>query len=115
LLAVLEENFEDVCTNRLSRWQMLRQFIQNFWKRWSREYLHTLQQRNKWTRSSPNSKIGGLVILREEHSSPLEWNLARKEEVYPGSDGIVRVVTLRTVKGVFKGAISRILPLPLDN
>ncbi|XP_066590776.1 uncharacterized protein [Prorops nasuta] len=34
--------------NRLSMYQLLSRLQQHFWKKWSREYLHHLQERNKW-------------------------------------------------------------------
>jgi hypothetical protein len=49
LVAVPEECLSDLPKNRLSRWQLVKQLTQHIWKRWSLEYLHTLQQRSKWT------------------------------------------------------------------
>ncbi|XP_050672955.1 uncharacterized protein LOC126970850 isoform X1 [Leptidea sinapis] len=56
LLAVPEHNLEDVPINLLSRWQYIQKCSQSFWKLWSHDYLHTLQQRSKWHVSPPNLK-----------------------------------------------------------
>ncbi|XP_022165266.1 uncharacterized protein LOC111030183 [Myzus persicae] len=52
--AIPEPDTTDVQINRLNRWQLIRQCHQSYWKRWSREYLSTLQGRQKWSKSSPN-------------------------------------------------------------
>ncbi|EFN65241.1 hypothetical protein EAG_00377, partial [Camponotus floridanus] len=43
-----EPSIEKLPINRLSRWQHVEQIRQHFWQRWTREYLHHCQQRNKW-------------------------------------------------------------------
>lgn len=40
-------DLSDVLINRLTRWQLVEQLRQHFWRRWSLEYLHSLQKRNK--------------------------------------------------------------------
>ncbi|XP_018373148.1 PREDICTED: uncharacterized protein LOC108767669 [Trachymyrmex cornetzi] len=40
-------DLSDVPENRLLRWQRLEQIRQHFWRRWSTEYLQSLQERNK--------------------------------------------------------------------
>ncbi|XP_015373179.1 PREDICTED: uncharacterized protein LOC107168322 [Diuraphis noxia] len=47
LLIIPEEDLVDTQTNRLSRWQLLRQTQQSFWRRWSNEYLHTPYKEGK--------------------------------------------------------------------
>lgn len=42
LLALPENYLTDVATNCLGRWQLIRQALQSFWRRWSHKYLHTL-------------------------------------------------------------------------
>ncbi|XP_077301766.1 uncharacterized protein LOC143922414 [Arctopsyche grandis] len=42
------------------------------------------------------------------------WPMGRVTQVHPGHDGAVRVVTLRTQKGVIKRASRRVARLPID-
>ncbi|UYV85100.1 hypothetical protein LAZ67_X004563 [Cordylochernes scorpioides] len=70
--------------------QDLRNMVQglrnSFWSRWTREYINSLQQRNKWRLSQDNLKPNQLVLIKEDNLPPLQWRLARILEVYPGSD-----------------------------
>jgi len=102
----------DVKCNRLSRWQLFQQQLQQFWQRWSSDYLQGLQQRPRWLKASPNLQPGALVLLKEDNTTPLHWPTAVITNIHPGKDGIVRVVTIRTPKGVFKSPITKICPLP---
>ncbi|ENN83267.1 hypothetical protein YQE_00374, partial [Dendroctonus ponderosae] len=54
------------------------------------------------------SMTGSLVLLKEDNCPPLYWPIGRIVQVHPGADGAVRVVTVRTQKGVFKRAITKI-------
>jgi len=71
LLALPEKDVVDTPTNRLSRWQLLRQAQQSFWRRWSNEYLHTLQGRQKWFKQTPNLSVGDLVIIKTPSRPPM--------------------------------------------
>ena len=85
--------------------------LQHFWKRWSKEYLHTLQQRSKWRHSSENVKIGDLVLVNDGNSAPMHWSMGRVIKVHPGDDGMTRVVTLKTVHGQLQRPVVKIVPL----
>jgi len=50
LMTIPEHDIVDIPQNRRKRWQLVRQAFHSFWKRWSREFLHTLQIRQKWFR-----------------------------------------------------------------
>lgn len=41
----------------------------------------------------------------------MDWPLAKVEEVYPGKDGQIRVVKLKTTKGVLIRPIQRLISL----
>jgi hypothetical protein len=112
LFAVPEEDFAQTPISRLKRWQRLQSFTQNLWQRWSKEYLHTLQQRSKWLHKGQNLKVGDLVILQDTKTTPLCWPLARITAIHPGSDQIVRVVTLQTKNGTFTRPAVKVFPLP---
>ncbi|XP_071055150.1 uncharacterized protein [Onthophagus taurus] len=101
--------------NRLDRWQLLQRMVQDFWARWKRDYLHTLQQRSKWNKKSLNLAAGDLVIIKNEQQPPLKWDTGRIIEVHPGKDGIVRVATVRTSTGVLKRPATKLCPLPIES
>jgi len=46
-----------------TRWKLLQQSFQFFWRRWSREYLNTLQARGTWMKTETNLEIGSMVII----------------------------------------------------
>lgn len=86
-----------------------------FWARWSSEYLNELQPRGKWYKEKLVIKPGMLVVLREENMAPQQWRLGRIVQIHPGSDNIVRVVTVRTSTGEVKRAIGKIAVLPIED
>ena len=102
--------------NHLSRWQRVEQLRQLFWERWTREYLTSLQTRTKWRRENPIPlQVGAMVVLKNENIAPLQWKLGRIVELHPGSDNIVRVVTVKTGTGVTKRAVNRLCVLPMED
>lgn len=100
--------------NRLRRWRLLQSFAQHIWKRWHREYLHTLQNRPKWTNSQKNFEIGDLVLVHEDNVSPLQWKRGRVTKVIPGRDQVVRVVEVKTASGLFTRPTVKLSPLPVE-
>ncbi|GFS86561.1 integrase catalytic domain-containing protein [Trichonephila clavipes] len=86
-----------------------------FWKRWSKEYLGELQARKKWKLPLSNLKLGQLVMLKEPSKIPMEWTLGRIEGIHPGSDGLVRVIRIRTSRGVFTRTAASVCPLPFED
>jgi hypothetical protein len=110
-----EPQIINLADNRLSRWQQMTKYIQIIWKRWQRDYLNHLQQRQKWQFYKNNVKIGTLVLLKEDGLPPCKWALARVLEVIPGADGKIRVVKLKTASGVFTRAIGKICILPIKD
>ncbi|CAI6349887.1 unnamed protein product [Macrosiphum euphorbiae] len=94
------------------RWKLLDHCHQHFWRRWSTEYLHTLQERGKWTRDQPNIEVGQMVTIRDSLAPPLEWRLGRVLEVLPGADGVVRVVRVLTSRGIVTRPAAKLVLLP---
>ena len=100
--------------NPTKRWDLLTKLHQDFWHRWSTEYLHQLQQRTKWKTQQKSPAIGDLVLLKERHLPPTKWPLARITELHKGNDGLVRLASIRT-KGDHrsKHPLVNLSPLPL--
>lgn len=94
------------------RKQLIDQLIQSFWNRWRVEYLSTLQVRNKWTHSSKPIQVGTVVLLKSDCSAPLDWPLGIIKNLFPGKDGIVRVVDVQTRTGIYRRPVVKLYPLP---
>nr|XP_029734311.1 uncharacterized protein LOC115269623 [Aedes albopictus] len=54
-----------------------------------------------------------LVILRDESTEPMHWPMGRIHQVHPGSDGVVRVVTVQTPSGRYLRPTTKICLLPI--
>ncbi|GFX83907.1 integrase catalytic domain-containing protein [Trichonephila clavipes] len=70
--AIQEPAILDISDNRLSRWQYTTKCVQTIWKRWKKDYLNHLQQRNKWQFEKNNVAVGCLVLLKENDLPPLQ-------------------------------------------
>nr|XP_027215199.1 uncharacterized protein LOC113808079 [Penaeus vannamei] len=96
------------------RWKQVQYLADLFWKRWSKEYLPLLQERQKWNIKRRDVKKGDIVLALDERLPRGTWPLARVIEVMCDSDGHVRSAKLKTVSGEYIRPISKICLL-LEN
>ncbi len=52
------------------QWRQVQALANQFWTRWSCEYLPCLQHRQKWTVPRRNLQVGDVVLLRDKQISP---------------------------------------------
>ena len=76
------------------RLRLVDQVAHQFWPKWTELYAPTLIHQHKWTKRSPNLKPGDVVAVADPNSLCGRYYLDRVKQVHPGSDGIVRRVTL---------------------
>ena len=78
------------------RWRAIQHLSNQFWTRWKKEYLATLQQRNKWTSPKRNFQINDVVLIKEESTPRNQWPMGRVINVITSNhDELVRTVDLR--------------------
>jgi hypothetical protein len=94
-----------------NRWARVQQIQRSFWKRWSMEYLHTLQTRKKWAERLKNIQINDIVLIKEDNMPPCRWALGKVVGTKPGNDGLVRVVVLKTKSGIIVRSIRKLAVL----
>lgn len=109
---VPEEDLSAKSLSQLKRWELVQAFAQRIWKRWSQEYLNTLQQRAKWQTPAKNIANGDLVLIKSENTSPLHWPIGRILETFPGKDGVVRTAKVKTSTGHLVRPAVKLFPLP---
>ena len=67
-------------------WHRAQHLADVFWKRWLKEYLPLLHQRQKWAHPKHTICVDDIVLLEEENTPRGEWPLARVLELQPGLD-----------------------------
>ena len=79
-----------------------------FWKRWAREYLPSLQVRQKWNLKTRNiSKNDSVFVV--DHAQPRnQWPLGRITDCNFGRDGLVRSVKVITSTSEFVRPITKL-------
>lgn len=115
LISLPEDEVTTVAENRLSKFQHLQRMVQQFWKRWNREYISEMQTRTKWKKQYPSLlKVGSLVVIKEDNLPIYQWRTGRVIELHSGSDNITRVATVQcSDRSTCKRAVSKLCVLPV--
>lgn len=79
---------EDVYCRK--RWKSVQYLANEFWRRWKKEYLVILQDRQKWVEKKRNFKVGDIVLVKEDDITRNQWLMGRITEVFVSHDGLVR-------------------------
>lgn len=106
---VVERAAEGQSLHPARRWAYVQQLAQHFWLRWQKELLHTYITRTKWNQEAPNLKVGDLVmVLHPIMTTKRGWRLGCVIRTYPGRDGRVRVVDLRSEGRVYRRPVNKL-------
>ena len=94
------------------QWRRVQHLADEFWSRWRKEFLSTLQARSKWTIKKRNFKINDIVLIQTD-ATRNSWPMGRILEINKDENNIVRSVKLLIGK---KGSsfTSRILERPIS-
>ena len=88
----------------------------HLWKRWQREYLAALRERHNLAHKASNFQpsSGDVVIVKADNKNRGTWPLAIVDQVFPGKDGVVRAVQLKTANGILERPVQHLYPLELQ-
>lgn len=106
--AVPEPSLIHLPDTRLSRYQLLRKMLEQFWERWSVEYLQRLQEIVKWQQTTKPIEEGDLFLIADARLPPTNWPLGREVSTHPGADGHTRVVTVKMQSSILKRPIVKL-------
>ena len=101
----------DVSSKR--RWRRVQHICNEFWQRWRKEFLVTLQQRHKWVKPTRNFATGDIVLLKTDQTLRNQWPMAKIINVNTGNDGLVRSATIRVGSTDAEKATCQILERPI--
>lgn len=91
-------------------WNLCRAMVDQFWRRWVREYLPTIARRTKWFEEVKPIEVGDLVIIVDEKIRN-GWVRGRVVEVIVGRDGRVRDAVVQTIDGMVHRPVTKLARL----
>lgn len=77
------------------QWRQVQYLSNQFWSRWRKEYLCSLQSRRKWQSDRPNLNQGDVVLLKDKTQHRNEWPLGIVQNPLFSDDGVVRKAQVR--------------------
>ncbi|XP_072171548.1 uncharacterized protein [Diadema setosum] len=89
------------------RWRQIQYLADVFWRRWVREYLPSLQQRQKWQEVARNLQLGDLVLIVDDQPRN-KWLMGRVMETFPGKDNLVRSVRVKHSRGILERPVTKL-------
>lgn len=79
-----------------TQWKQVQALADELWNCWRNEYLSTLQSRRKWHRTHRNLQPHNIALLKRSQAPRNEWTMAMVTSTFPGSDGRVWKVEVKT-------------------
>lgn len=92
-------------------WLYLQNLVENVWSRWLKELVPQWNIRKRWSGDERTVKPGDLLLVLAKDTPRGKWPLGRVEEVFPGPDGVVRVVDVRINGKIYRRAVHTLVPL----
>ena len=94
------------------RWRRIQHIANEFWSRWSKEYLKSLQARQKWTCQRRDFTEGDIVLLKDDNTRRNKWPMARVTAARRDHQGQVRSVTVQSAtRSVLSRPINKLVLL----
>lgn len=82
--------------------------LKKFWSVWSTDYLRSLPLSVRQFRQKGKLAEGSVVLLHDENQPRQRWQMGVVTRLFPGRDGVVRSVEVRTSRGCKTRAVQRI-------
>ncbi|KAI2646060.1 Transposon Tf2-9 polyprotein [Labeo rohita] len=90
------------------RWRQVQYICDLFWRRWTREYLPLMQERQKWHKVRKNLKLGDIVLIVDDTSPRNSWPVGRIIKTLPDKRGHVRRVLVKTKSNILERPINKL-------
>ena len=82
--------------------------VGDFWICWLKCFAPNLLPRNRRFKTRENVEVGDLVLKLDPNLRRNQWKMDIITETYPGNDGLVRKVRMKTKTGEYDGPIHKL-------
>ena len=92
-----------------ARWRRVQHLADEFWKRWRREFLPTLQPRQKWQRQRRQVQVDDVVLMVDENKPRASWKMGRVTSTTKSKDDLVRKVTIKVNDSMYERPVQKLI------
>lgn len=90
------------------RWRQVQYMADLFWKRWVKEYLTQLQERQRWSAVKRNLVPGDIVLIVDDTAPRNSWVMGRVVQTFPDRSGFVCQVRIKTKSNCLDRPITKV-------
>ena len=94
--------------NPRHRVEFVQKIVDSFWKSWSKDVLPALVPRKKWNSHCRDIQVNDIVTLSDTNLVRGKFAIGRVINVFPGSDGKIRNIEVKTANGVYSRPITKV-------
>ena len=76
-------------------WKQAQFIIDQWWRRWMREYVPELIARDKWQQHTRQMRVGDEVVVIDENNRRGHWPRGFVTKTFPGDGGVIRRVAVK--------------------
>ena len=95
--------------NPRHRVEFVQKIVDSFWKCWHRDVFPLLVPRRKWNTEKRNIRVDDVVMISDHNAVRGKWTIGRVIHVYPGSDGRIRNIKIKTVDSELRRPSNKIV------
>lgn len=90
------------------RVEFVQKIVDTFWKHWQRDVFPALVPRRKWNADRRNVCVDDIVVVENSNAVRGNWTIGKIVGVFPGKDGKIRNVRVKTSTGEYERPVRRI-------
>lgn len=94
------------------RWRHSQLLADHFWRQFIRNYLPSLQTRQKWMLEKDNLRVGETVMIVDHQLPRALWPVGSIVQVFPGKDNRVRSAEIKVKDRTYLRPVTKIISLP---
>lgn len=94
------------------RWRHTQVLADQFWRKFIRHYLPSLQPRSKWHRDNSPLQPGAVAMVVDPQLPRVSWPVGRITKVTPSADGRIRTADIQINDRIYTRPVARLVPLP---
>lgn len=96
------------------QWNLRKEMMAVFWKKWTEQYLPSLLRREKWTTEGQELKQGDVVVFGDASLGKGQWQKGCVLETVRSKDGHVRSAKILTPMGILHRPAAKLAILDIQ-